>query len=81
LIASRKIGSDEPFDVVGRLCNEKALKVQVDLDVRVRVDCDRRVHAVVAGDLDGDQQQVQLDEAESGKKQNGAVGSTVADRA
>jgi len=58
MTASRKVGRDEPFDVVGRLCNEEALKVQVDLDVGVRVDGDRRVDAVVAGDLNSDQQQV-----------------------
>jgi len=57
-------GRAAPFDVVGRLGDEESLEVEIDLDARLRVDGDRHVDAVVAGDLNRDQQQVQLDETE-----------------
>jgi len=56
--------ADVPFDVVRRLGNEESLEVQVDFDARVGVDGDGRVDAVVSGNLNSDQQQVQLDETE-----------------
>jgi len=44
------------------------LKVEVDLNGGVRVDGNGRVDAVVSGQLNGDQQQVELDETEPAER-------------
>jgi len=54
-----------PFDVVGRLGDEKSLKFQVDFDVCIWIDGNGRVDSVVARDFNGDEQQVEFDETES----------------
>ena len=54
-----------PFNLVGRLGDEEALRVGLQLDVS-RVDGDLAVGAVIAARLDRQQQQLQLGEAEPG---------------
>jgi len=55
---------NKPFDVVRRLGDEESLKVQVDLNRRIRINGNSRVDAVISGELNGDQQQIELDETE-----------------
>ena len=49
-----------PFDVVGRLCNEEALDVRLDLDVESGIDGEKAFLAVRSSRLNGYQQQLQL---------------------
>jgi len=50
----------EPFDVISRFRNEESLSVGIDLNIWTGIDGDVVVAGVIASQLDGDQQQVEL---------------------
>jgi len=52
----------EPFDVIGGLGNEEALRVAINFDVRPRVNGDGTCTVFLRADFKGDQQQFQFDE-------------------
>ena len=63
-----------PFDLVGRLRNKETLSVWFDLNVGARVDGNTTLSAIFTSCLDGNQQQLKLQETHPSQrhKQRGA---------